>query len=242
MFTSNIARRLVGSIGALSLGAVGFATVAAGAASASTVPACTSQQLSTSLSNPNGPFGSNAQSLIYHIIVTNNGAKCTLAAKHPGVYTPVFTNYPNNNVAHAGNIGWTPYKVTLAHKGRAEAILNVQLVGSSSYTVPAVAGVPAKCVGTIFGYPYSYTAPIGHHGAFCFGEDLTLVPAVAPVAAYTVTTRGANQVFTRLFVTLPDSNGGVHSVSLVNGGFDVPLPVGYATGHHVLNVTNLFGI
>jgi hypothetical protein len=235
-------RRIAATIGALSLGAVGFATVAAGAASAApTTPACTSQQLSTTLSNPNGPFGSNAQSLIYHIIVTNNGAKCTLAAKHPGVYTPVFTNYPNNNVAHAGNIGWTPYKVTLAHKGRAEAILNVQLVGSSSYTVPAVAGVPAKCVGTFPWPPYtpfSVTAPIHDGHAFCiFG---TLVPAVAPVAAYTVTTRGPNQVFTRLFVTLPDSNGGVHTIS--GPGFDVPLPVGYATGHHVLNVTNLFGI
>src|ERR1039457_814321 len=171
MFTSTIARRLVGSIGALSLGAVGFATVAAGAASASTVPACTSQQLSTSLSNPNGPFGSNAQSLIYHIIVTNNGAKCTLAAKHPGVYTPVFTNYPNNNVAHAGNIGWTPYKVTLAHKGRAEAILNIQLVGSSSVYVPC-----------------------SHHPY---------------VPAHYVTVSGPSQVLSKLFITLPDSNGGV---------------------------------
>jgi hypothetical protein len=199
MISSTIRRTLVAGVGVLSMAGMGLGTVAASAASASTVPVCTSQQLVTGLTGAYGPVSIQANGdKVYKIRVVNKGARCMLKAADPGVYTPGFRGTPFNTVAHAAVAGYTPYAVTLAKGGAAEAKL-------------VVANIPGHRVGN-----------------WCwFGGHWVYAPF---------------QSFNRLFVTLPDSNGGVHSVTDVIG-INVLFPKGgFPIGFHVMTITNLYGV
>ena len=109
MFTSNIARRLVGIAGTLSLSALGMAAVASSASSSPSPSVCKASNVSVTFLgktgtvnegyNPQHPSFPNTATK-YRLLVTNKGAPCTLKLTDPSVsiYTPAyFTSVPGAN-------------------------------------------------------------------------------------------------------------------------------------------------
>ena len=109
MFTSNIARRLVGIAGTLSLSALGMAAVASSASASPSPSVCKASNVSVTFLgktgtvnegyNPQHPSFPNTATK-YRLLVTNKGAPCTLKLTDPSVsiYTPAYsTSVPGAN-------------------------------------------------------------------------------------------------------------------------------------------------